>query len=1055
MDQERFQRIDAIFDVLLDAPAERRDELLAEHCGDDDALRGEVLRLIDAASESGDFIEAVDFKPARALLDDPDFDDLAGRKIGSYRLKSLIGRGGMGVVYLATRIDDFEKVVAIKLIPFGNRNEAAESFRRERQILAQLSHPFIAQILDGGTTDGGSPFIVMEFVDGIPLDEYCRRHNLDVRAKLRLFEDICRAVTYAHRNFVVHRDLKPNNILVTADAKPKLLDFGIAKLLNSDASNKARSIEIAALTPEYASPEQFRGENLSAAGDVYSLGVVLYEILAGRRPLSLREMPLSEAIRTVERESPRPPSEFAEGDRFGSDLDAVVLKSLAKNPSERYQAVEDLRVDIDNYLRDLPVSARVPTAGYRFVKYLKRHKFESGIATVFALVILSWFVTAMFQAESARRSSESNRRSAYAAQMILASAEYRNANLNALRDIVERFVPTDGEVDLRGFEWHYLNRLLNPPAKTATFEHPDEVWGAEFSPDGQLVATACNDNRVRIWNVTTGRMIETEEQKGAWKVSFFPDGKRLAVSSSSNSAPMIRIYETETGARLIESKPHTKRIRAVDVSPDGNFLATGSQDGDVVVADSADGREVRRISFGNPERGAEIYDVQFSRDGKRLVVLGFETLAMVELGTGVVRKADMQAFAEQNLQLTGWKVTFSPLEKTLVIGTFAGEVAFVDAATLNISRILRVHRTNVKSLAFSGDGKTVITASGDRIVKFIDFQSGLVVNELRGHFSGVHEVIVSPDGKTLGTASADFKLHLWNLNAVSQNDALLTDAQVSAFSSDGRLVFGWNNRINRFASWKAEERTQLTSTALPVNPFSTVFLDDVGAVAVGERAGFVSVIDAKTAVVLNRWRPAERNLFAIDAAADGSAIFTGSEDGIVRRIDGSDGSSVFASKVADDAIKSVALSPDGKFIASGGNAKDVRILDAATGAVLAELGGNMKPVLHVRFSRDGRYLASGGADDVVRIWDHASRILVRELKGFSAGVAALDFSPDGKRLVTASDVGVVRLWDMETGEQVLAVPASEKQITQVRFTTDGRTIIVADTAGRITTLSAL
>src|SRR6478672_2244640 len=281
--------IEDVFEQALDVEPGLRAAWLKDRCADDSVLRAEVEALL-AAHESPPGILDRRLTPATTALA---FEPLLDRRIGPYRVVRELGRGGMGVVYLAERVDgEFRREVAIKLL--RNSPDAEELERRfiaERQILASLSHPNIAQLLDGGTTEGQLPYLVMEYVDGLPITTYCDRHGLDIAARLRLFADVCRAVNSAHQNLVIHRDIKPGNILVTATGQVKLLDFGIAKLLNSSIGGMAQPhtrTTLRVMTPDYASPEQVRGDPLTTGSDVYSLGVVLYELLAGRRPYEIR-----------------------------------------------------------------------------------------------------------------------------------------------------------------------------------------------------------------------------------------------------------------------------------------------------------------------------------------------------------------------------------------------------------------------------------------------------------------------------------------------------------------------------------------------------------------------------------------------------------------------------------------------------------------------------------------------------------------------------------------------------------------------------------------------
>ena len=315
-----------------------------------------------------------------------------GSRIGAYRLVGEIGRGGMSTVYLAVRDDDqFQKQVAIKLIRRGmDTEDMLDRFRHERQILANLEHPYIARLLDGGTAPDGRPFLVMEYLQGEPLDGYCRNQGLNLRARCRLFLKICEAVSFAHRNLVVHRDLKPGNILVGADGAPKLLDFGVAKLLDAKTGSgqTATAVALRPMTPDYASPEQFRGEAITTAADVYSLGAILYELLTEQRPHRFSSYGLRELERAICETEPVRPSECAKLSKIPwrgqlrGDPDAIVAKALRKEPAQRYASVDHLAADLTRYLEGWPVQAHRGDVGYRARKFLRRNRAgdRSGLA---------------------------------------------------------------------------------------------------------------------------------------------------------------------------------------------------------------------------------------------------------------------------------------------------------------------------------------------------------------------------------------------------------------------------------------------------------------------------------------------------------------------------------------------------------------------------------------------------------------------------------------------------------------------------------------------------
>jgi tetratricopeptide (TPR) repeat protein/tRNA A-37 threonylcarbamoyl transferase component Bud32 len=423
-----------LLEVMGQPPAERA-RVLDRLCGADEALRAEVQSLLaQEGPATGDLQPTL---PASLPLADPPAErreedaPLANRRIGPYRIERELGRGGMGAVYLAVRADDaYHKRVAIKLMGGGVPSEESRArFRSERHILAALTHPNIAALLDGGSTDGGEPYVVMEYVEGRPIDEYCRAGGLSVEARLRLFRDVCAAVQYAHGFLVVHRDIKPGNILVTPEGTPKLLDFGIAKLLDPalvpyTLAQTASSVRV--LTPAYASPEQIRGEAVTTATDVYSLGVLLYELLTGERPYTVTSERPGELEEAVLKQEPPRPSSVASRARGGRrrrlprDLDTIVLKALRKEPAQRYASVDQLSEDVRRHLEGLPIRARPDTWRYRAGKFAGRHRLGVAVATLFVLLLATFAGTMFVQARRIARERDAAQRERARAEQVAA-----------------------------------------------------------------------------------------------------------------------------------------------------------------------------------------------------------------------------------------------------------------------------------------------------------------------------------------------------------------------------------------------------------------------------------------------------------------------------------------------------------------------------------------------------------------------------------------------------------------------------------------------------------
>lgn len=383
---EQWRRVEEIFLAVSDLSPEEREAPLAAECGEDAALLAEVRSLLRYDNSDPGRIEDALQSTAAAVAGSGAH---SGTRIGPYRVERLLGHGGMGAVYLASRNDEhYAKQVALKLVPAGlDHGAMLERFRQERQILARLEHPYIARLLDGGATETGAPYFVMEYVRGDPIDKWCEERRLDVRARCELFRKVCDAVSYAHRQLVVHRDLKPGNILVTEDGTPRLLDFGIAKLLPADGGQTYSGRTLAlAMTPDYASPEQVRGEAAGTATDVYSLGAVLYRLLSGAKPHTMQTMTPGEIERVICKVAPPRPSSVAPPAlrrALRGDLDNIVLMALRKEPERRYHSAEQLSDDLRRYLEGRPVHAREDTLSYRTGKFLKRN----GAATAAVLLV--------------------------------------------------------------------------------------------------------------------------------------------------------------------------------------------------------------------------------------------------------------------------------------------------------------------------------------------------------------------------------------------------------------------------------------------------------------------------------------------------------------------------------------------------------------------------------------------------------------------------------------------------------------------------------------------
>lgn len=438
MTPEKWKKVKSVLEQAIEIAPESRADFLDKTCLNDLALRKEVENLLDFDNTKSDILEQNAFS---AVMENGKGDFL-GKQIGNYKIVGELGTGGMGAVFLAERSDGaFNQKVALKLIKRGMDSDAVlRRFFNERQILASLEHPNIAHLVDGGTTDDDLPYFVMEYVEGETITDYARRENLDLEERLELFRQVCAAVSFAHSNLVIHRDLKPSNILITKDGTPKLLDFGIAKLLKSDATDATTAAQMQVFTPEYASPEQVKGEKLTTATDVYSLGVILYELLTGNRPCKTESKNVSDIIKAVCESQPKlpssvispksevrspksenqtsaneaqrtkdkeqktnPQSQIPNPKSLRGDLDNIILKALRKEPERRYLSVEQFSEDIRRHLIGLPVTASKDTFSYRASKFVRRNRVGVAAFGLILLTLIGGLAATLYQRNKAEQ----------------------------------------------------------------------------------------------------------------------------------------------------------------------------------------------------------------------------------------------------------------------------------------------------------------------------------------------------------------------------------------------------------------------------------------------------------------------------------------------------------------------------------------------------------------------------------------------------------------------------------------------------------------------------
>jgi non-specific serine/threonine protein kinase/serine/threonine-protein kinase len=590
MTPERWQQLKSVLEPAMELAPERRADFLDESCYGDAELRLEVESFLEYETAADDLLENPIFSPVLQEIAEEMHEEFAGRQIGKYRLLREIGAGGMGMVFLAERADgEFEHQVAVKLLRRSFFDSPAKQrFQQERQILASLHHPFIANLIDGGTTEENTPYLVMEYVEGLPITRFAEEKNLSLNERLDLFRKICEAVSFAHRNLIVHRDLKPDNILICADGTPKLLDFGIAKLMSA-TEIKATVTRHQPLTPEYAAPEQITGALITTATDIYALGVILYELIAHQRPFSgIDKSGSQNLLRSItEKEPLRPSKIWNSGFRIQDstsrkrnsksavlnpkllkgDLDNIVLKALKKEPERRYQSVDFFAEDIRRHLAGLPVAARPDTFFYRAEKFVSRNSIAAAaLAVAFSSMLAGLFV------------------STYQTKVARAEREKAERRFNDVRQLANSFVfeinekidesPIKAREMLINHAIKYLDRLAAETENdvslqselAAAYEKIGDVQSEIFKPGlGNSQAALESHQKALLMRKAIFRRDETDNEAAlALGKSYVQVGN--AFSMNGNTAKALENYRQAVALNeklLLQDAENTEFLRSL------------------------------------------------------------------------------------------------------------------------------------------------------------------------------------------------------------------------------------------------------------------------------------------------------------------------------------------------------------------------------------------------------------------------------------------------------------------------------------------------------------
>ena len=987
-----------IFQAAIQIGGEgQRDAYLEQECGLDAALRASVKALLDAHFRDGQFMSRPAVRQESDWVDD---EDRVGTSVGPYQLLERIGEGGFGVVYRA-RQQSVGRDVAVKVLTAGLfSNRAHARFDVERQALAVMDHSNIAEIFDAGTIDG-HPFFAMELVEGMPITSHCQQYELSVPEKLLLFQDVCDAVQHAHQKGVIHRDIKPTNVLIShVDGKttPKVIDFGIAKFASERPGQAiTKSFEMLG-TPAYMSPEQTLVEmsNVDTRSDVYSLGAILYEMLTGEAPFDdckLRELPFDEMCQVLRETIPLRPSRrlrctrdatSREGTGFRSDLDWVVMKCLEKEPQRRYESTGALSRDLQRYLDSAPVQAGPPSPIYRIKRNLVRHRFA--VASLLAIVVaVIWALTASFTSVyQIRAEKERNRSLLYFSDMSAAVNAWQvDSDVDRVARLLDRHVPKAGESDLRRFEWYYLRRLVDQSRRSTTLKHNVAIYGMSFSKDSKRLAVAAAQHGAFVWDVGRERPQQTDHLPGAFLAVDYAQSGDFVVCGGFGPRGGAQVWGPSKNSRLNLQGAAKFQSRAeilgIAVSPDSNAFAAVDADGKLTVWDSQFNERFRRRVFGQSTRN-QYWNVEYSPDGDVITCGTYSnpSYVFVDAHTGAVLPRLAEGLTRD------WCVTFDPISARgfIAAGSVDGEVTIFGSSVKGAKRVhqFRAHKGLVRDVTFSPDGRWLASCGNDGAVQLFDVTSGHRVATLRSHSNWVRKLCFSPNGEFLASLGSDANVKLWRVS-----DILETRHRFELPKGD---YYG--------VEYLGDDRVALASGSDSVDIF------DLRSGRVRRQLKLPKELEASSARIVQ-----------LDVSASSRMLVASTVGGEIAAWNADDGTLLWCRSGSQQAAGGVAISRDGTHIISTG--RRIQLLDAETGNLDREIDGPSLPTEGIAVSSHGKWLATGCYDSNVRLWSTVSWKM-SELKGHRGIGHGLAFSPVQSVLATGAEDGRIFLWRIGEGD---------------------------------------